>query len=77
MLYSKNNTTISNSTYAFAAYRKKAEFGPATINAKSIKLNAVKNKFLIEMKSIVKLEGTEYIGSEIFDIDSMYMVFTK
>lgn len=72
-----SNTTIQNCTNGFAAYRKKAEYGPAEIFVEGGKLVNVKNRFLIELGSKVIYQEEEFIGEEKFDIDSMYMAFSK
>lgn len=72
-----HNTKIEGCDFAFAAYRKKAEFGPAQIDVESAQLIDVKNAYLIEKGSQIKHLGKLNIGSRVFDIDSMYMSFKK
>ena len=72
-----HNTKIEGCDFAFAAYRKKAEFGPAQIDVESAQLIDVKNTYLIEKGSQIKHLGKLNIGSKVFDIDSMYMSFKK
>jgi hypothetical protein len=71
------NTDISNCSFAFAAYQKKAEFGPSILIVESAKLSNVSNEQLIELDSKITFKGKQYVGTESFDIDSMYSVFTK
>ena len=71
------NTSISNSSYAFAAYQKKSEFGPSMLNVITTRLKNVSNDKLIELDSKINIDGNQYVGKEVFDIDSMYSVFTK
>ena len=71
------DTDISNCSYAFAAYQKKAEFGPSSLRVKSANLSNVSNDQLLELDSKISFKGKEYVGKETFDIDSMYSVFTK
>jgi len=71
------NTSIEHCSFAFAAYRKKAEFGPAKIHVKSVQINDVKENYLIELNSTVKINGITKVGKSRFDIDSMYSAFSK
>jgi len=70
-------TDISNCNFAFAAYQKKAEYGPSKLIVKSATLLDVTNEQLIELDSKITFKGKEYVGTESFDIDSMYSIFTK
>ena len=69
------NISLYNCNYAFAAYRKKPEYGPATINVKSIKKNTSKKLYLLEKDSKLIYLEKEYIGKKEFNIDSMYVQF--
>ena len=71
------NTTIEHCSFGFAAYRKKAEFGPAKIYVKSVHISDVKSTYLIELNSTVTINGITKVGKERFDIDSMYSAFSK
>ena len=71
------DSQIKNCSYAFAAYQKKSEFGPSSLNVKSTILTNVQSKRLIELDSEIIFNGKQFIGKESFDIDSMYSVFTK
>ena len=70
-------TTIHTCDFAFAAYMKKAEFGPALVNVESVQLENVDAPYLIELNSRVLMNGKENRGEKRFDIDSMYMSFSK
>lgn len=70
-------TRIESCDFAFAAYRKKAEFGPAKINVESSTLKNNQNTYLIEKASEIKHLGRTNIGTEMFNIDSMYQEFSK
>jgi hypothetical protein len=70
-------TTINTCDFAFAAYMKKAEFGPALIEAESTELKNVGTPYLIELNSKVLMNGKEILGEKRFDIDSMYMSFSN
>lgn len=50
------NLNISNSEVGFAAYQKKAEFGPAHIEIKNTNLNKVKHEHVIEKGSSLKID---------------------
>lgn len=71
------DTDISNCNFAFAAYQKKAEFGPSKLIVESANLSNVSNEQLIELDSKITFKGKQYVGTESFDIDSMYSIFTK
>ena len=71
------NLTIENSQYGFAAYRKKPEYGPAKIVVESVKKNNSKELHLLEKDSELYYLDEEYVGSRKFNIDSMYMMYSK
>ena len=71
------NTSIANCSYAFAVYQKKSEFGPSSLNVRNTSLTNVFNERLIELDSQITIDGNQYVGKEVFDIDSMYSAFTK
>lgn len=58
------NIEIKECKQAFAAYRKKPEFGPATIEIKKYKADDVDKLFSIEKGSTLILEGKTRVGSE-------------
>jgi hypothetical protein len=69
--------SISNSEYGFAAYRKKPEYGPASIKVRSqIKMD-VKNLYLLEKDSKLDYLEKEYVGTRKFDIEAMYAMYRK
>lgn len=70
-------TNLENCDFAFAAYRKKAEFGPAKIDVESSSLKNIQNTYLLERGSEIKHLGKINIGTEMFNIDSMYQEFNK
>jgi hypothetical protein len=70
-------TNLENCDFAFAAYRKKAEFGPARIDVESSSLKNIQNTYLLERYSEIKHLGKTNIGTEMFNIDSMYQEFNK
>ena len=70
-------TNLENCDFAFAAYRKKAEFGPAKIDVESSSLKNIQNTYLLERGSEIKHLGKINNGSEMFNIDSMYQEFNK
>lgn len=67
--------TISNCNIAFAAYRKKPEYGPAKINVLSAELNSFNKLHLLEEGSKLFFLKKEYMGNQAFNIDSMYSQF--
>lgn len=70
-------TNLENCDFAFAAYRKKAEFGPAKIDVESSSLKNIQNTYLLERGSEIKHLGKINNGTEMFNIDSMYQEFNK
>ena len=69
------SVSITNCNYSYAAYRKKPEYGPATITVYSAKLNDSKNLYLLEKGSELTYLGKKHVGNKTFDIDSMYSQF--
>ena len=76
-MISVENTSLESCDFAFAAYRKKAEFGPAMIDVESSSLKNIQNTYLIDKDSEIKHLGKINIGTVMFDIDSMYQEFNK
>ena len=72
-----SNASILRAKYGFAAYRKKPEYGPATIIVENMKqMNAV-HLDLLEKGSLMKYMSKEYRGKKMFDIDAMYAMYAK
>jgi hypothetical protein len=72
-----SNASIFRAKYGFAAYRKKPEYGPATIIVENMKqMNAV-HLDLLEKGSLMKYMSKEYRGKKMFDIDAMYAMYAK
>jgi len=69
--------TLKNCNYAFAAYRKKPEFGPAEIVVYSVVENTSAHLFLLEKDSELIYLDKDYVGDKVFNIDSMYVQFEK
>lgn len=69
--------SIEASEYGFAAYRKKPEYGAATIVVESIKKNNSEKLHLLEKESKLKYLEEEFVGEKMFNIDSMYMMYKK
>lgn len=53
---------LSNAQTGFAAYRKKPEYGPATIDAEGVKMENIKRQHFIEYRSLLRMNGTEIKG---------------
>ncbi|MDG1776879.1 MAG: CotH kinase family protein [Crocinitomicaceae bacterium] len=68
---------IDNSEYAFSAYKKKPEYGPAKIIVTTIKRNNSKQLHLLEKGSSLNYLTQKYVGIKQFNIDSMYMMYAK
>jgi len=56
--------TISDSKIGFAAYQKKPEFGPATIEVKEVEIFSTAIPYLIEKRSRMRVDGTLIKGSQ-------------
>ena len=69
--------TIKNSNYAFSAYRKKPEYGPARLKVLRMRKNKAKNLHLLEKGSTLTYDSKKYVGKEVFDIDSLYAEFNQ
>ena len=68
---------IVSSDIAYAAYRKKPEYGPAKLEVESELSNLATSLKLLEKDSKLIHLGKEYVGTKIFDIDAMYAEFEK
>lgn len=72
-----SNLSIEKSQYGFAAYRKKPEYGPAKVIVESVKKNNAQELHLLEKNSELLYLGKSYVGDKMFNIDSMYMMYSK
>ncbi|MDD2634993.1 MAG: right-handed parallel beta-helix repeat-containing protein [Bacteroidales bacterium] len=59
-----NGCKISNATYGFVLLQKKPEFGPASITATNCKLNNIWKEHIIEVKSVLILNGKHIKGKQ-------------
>ena len=71
------NCEISNCENAYASYQKKTEYGPSSLFAENNSLKEIKGVQLVELNSVVTVNGKKTIGTKAFDIDSMYSKFQK
>lgn len=76
-LVTVSNVNITNSVYGFAAYRKKPEYGGSKIVVNSVQYMGAKNLSLLEKGSSLRYLKKMHVGFRQFNIDSMYMAFTK
>lgn len=67
-----SNSSMDNCHFGYAIYQKKPEFGPASIHAVSVQITAVDTLQLIELGSILKLDGKEIKGSDTIDLAKLY-----
>ena len=58
------NVTIENCYYGLVALRKKAEYGPAILKTKELRLINCTKKHLIEEKSVLHLNGRKVDGTQ-------------
>ncbi len=61
---SVTNCTVKNCNYGFVAFQKKSEYGPTSITAENIKLNNIKQNYLIEKKSFLLLNKKRINGTD-------------
>ncbi|NOZ35306.1 MAG: hypothetical protein GXO80_08410 [Chlorobi bacterium] len=59
-----NNSSVNNCNYGLVAFRKKPEFGPASIIADNVKLNNIKHNYLIEKNSFLLLNKKRINGTD-------------
>lgn len=67
--------TINTVEYAFAAFRKKAEYAGASIDLDQINVENAVQQLLVELKSSVTLDGELVNGIEKLDIEALYARF--
>ena len=72
-----SNCEITNCENAYASYQKKTEYGPSSLFAENNSLKAIKSVQLVELNSIISINGSKTVGKKAFDIDSMYAKFQK
>lgn len=70
-LYARN-ISVKNAKYGLAAFRKKPEYGSATITAADIKLENVDEDYILELNSTINLNGKFIVGEKKLDIDKLY-----
>jgi hypothetical protein len=66
-----NNAHISKTKYGLASYQKKPEYGPASIEASSVRFDNVQKEVLCQTGSSVIANGKDYPSEEV-DIDKLY-----
>ena len=66
-----NNTITDAKTAAFAAFQKKNSFGPATIIVTQPKFSDCKQLFLIQDKSIGRLDD-QIVKTSVFKTTDLY-----
>ena len=59
---------IDNASYGLAAYQKKPEFGPASIQVNVINMSNTKTDFMIEVDSMITVDRVTHTGN----IDTVY-----
>ncbi|MDX2361817.1 MAG: CotH kinase family protein [Crocinitomicaceae bacterium] len=69
--------TVMKSRVAYAAYRKKPEYGAATIFAEHVNLHEIEEIYLLDKGSKLTLDGESFEGTEVFNIEEMYAAFQK
>jgi len=69
------NSTIKNSKIGLAAYCKKDEYGPATMIANAVNMEANGKASMLGFESILLLDDAKTVGTEKVNIDSIYEPF--
>ncbi len=59
-----SSSSLSECNYGFAIYQKKSEFGPASITAENVSLNANKEEYIVEKKSNFIVNGKIILGDK-------------
>lgn len=58
------NMSLDKCNYGVTSFRKKSEFGPASIEANNLIIRNSKTKYLIELKSILTIDSKEIQGDQ-------------
>jgi len=66
-----DNLFIKGCNIGLAAYQKKPEYGPASINANNVLFEDTKKEILLQLGSRIKINGNESQGQEL-DVDKLY-----
>ena len=66
------NLTVKNATYGLAVFQKKPEYGPGIIRVKILKLEQVEHDYILEIKSLIKINEQTIIGDKKLDIEQLY-----
>lgn len=72
-----DHINIDSVEYAFAAFQKKGEYAPASIELNNCKINTSNELMLVELGSSIIIDSKEYKGTEKIDIDKLYERFNK
>ncbi|MFD1553962.1 hypothetical protein DNU06_13845 [Putridiphycobacter roseus] len=67
--------SIENAEVAFSAFQKKGEYAPALIDLKDAKWGNIQQVNLIDLKSVIIVNGVKEEGTKKLDIDKMYARF--
>ncbi|MDX1351076.1 MAG: hypothetical protein R3279_12540 [Putridiphycobacter sp.] len=66
---------VNDAEYGFAAFQKKGEYAPASIDLKESQWNRVHTLQLIDKGSTISLNGSATKGTEKIDVDKLYERF--
>lgn len=72
-----DNIQISNAEYGCAAFQKKPEYDGAQISLNNSSIDQTEQTVLVELGSLVVLNGQSYEGKEKLDIEALYARFEK
>jgi len=69
------SSSFNNINTVYAAYQKKAEYGPASINASSSSYKKYKKRHLVDLGSEISDGEKKSIGKKKINIDLLYQDF--
>ncbi|PCJ87485.1 MAG: hypothetical protein COA57_04735 [Flavobacteriales bacterium] len=69
---SLENCKIENCKYGLAAYQKKPEYGPASIETKNCTFKEVNQKSIEDLDSKISIDGKTKIGKKKIDVEKMF-----
>ena len=68
-----NLVKIKNTSLPIAVFVKKNEYGPAELIVDQMELINSNNEFLVDNRSLLKVNGVEYEGTESGDVIESYL----
>ena len=72
-----DNITVTNAEFGVAAFQKKAEYNKAFIDLKNVTYKNLQQFGLVDLGSLVIIDGQYFYGGMQIDIDKLYARFEK